>query len=95
MDCESSMYRSATNKNYRWRKVVTHLPDGTSTTTLEKYVWSQDFGPMQINDFYHKEEMAKRGMDINDWVDSLEFGFILLSREGTKPWSASAFCWNK
>lgn len=56
-------------------------------------VWSTDFGWWQINDFYHKKEALARGYDfINDEWDNLEYGFILLSEQGRKPWIASLGC---
>lgn len=56
--------------------------------------WSTDVGPWQINDFYHKARMDSLGLNIYDKYDNLEFGFMLLREQGTKPWSASKHCWN-
>lgn len=56
-------------------------------------VWSSDFGLMQINDFYHENTMTKLGFDIHNEFDSLKYGIILLSTQGTSPWNASKFCW--
>jgi hypothetical protein len=56
-------------------------------------VWSVDFGPMQINDYFHKDTMTKLGLDFNNGYDTLEYGMRLLSTEGTGPWSASKNCW--
>lgn len=53
-----------------------------------------DKGPLQINSV-HTAEMEKLGLDINNWQDSLEYGFILLKEEGLSPWSASKTCWSK
>jgi len=75
--CESSMYGSATNKN--------RLPDGS--------VWSTDYGPLQINDYFHKDTMAKMGLDIYDSFESLEYGVMLMSKQGLGPWKASKTCW--
>jgi hypothetical protein len=77
--CESSMYSSAINENIG--------KDGK--------VWSRDYGLMQVNDYYHEADMKKLGLDIYNGYDSLEYGIILLANKGTKPWSASKFCWNK
>jgi hypothetical protein len=77
--CESQMYGSAVNYN--------RLPDGT--------VWSEDRGPFQINDYFHKDTMTKLGLDYYDQFDSLEYGFILLSSQGVGPWKASRACWIK
>lgn len=77
--CESAMYGTAVNHN--------RLPDGT--------IWSSDFGNWQINDYFHKEDMDKLGLNIyNEW-DSLEYGFILFKQQGLAPWSASRACWSK
>lgn len=57
-------------------------------------VWSRDYGPLQINDFYHKKDMAKIGLNITAWGDSLTYGFMLLKRDGTRHWNASKHCWN-
>ena len=57
-------------------------------------VWSTDIGWWQINDYYHKESAYKLGFDINNEWDNLEYGFIVLSEQGTKPWLASKYCWN-
>lgn len=79
MKCESQIYDRAVNENKR--------KDGT--------VWSRDFGIWQINDYYHEEEATKLGYDIHDKWQNLEFGFLLLSKGGTKYWKASQFCWDK
>lgn len=57
-------------------------------------VWSKDFGSMQINDYFHLDTMKKLGLDYYDEYDSLEYGIMLLAKEGTKPWNASKSCWN-
>ena len=77
--CESQMYGSAVNYN--------RLPDGT--------IWSEDRGPFQINNYFHKDAMSKLGLDYYDQWDSLEYGFILFSEQGSKPWEASRNCWSK
>lgn len=53
-----------------------------------------DHGIWQINDI-HKKNMADLGLNIYKSEDTLEYGFILMKREGTKPWSASKSCWSK
>lgn len=77
--CESSMYGKAINENID--------KDGN--------VWSRDYGPMQVNDYYHKETMQKLGLDIYNQWDSLEYGFMLLAKNGTSDWNASRSCWSK
>jgi hypothetical protein len=88
--CESSMYGSALNKNYR---TITSVVDGVATTT--QVHWSTDYGIMQVNDYYHKDTMIKLGWNIYDEYDSLEYGIMLLSRDGTRHWKASQYCWSK
>ena len=56
-------------------------------------VWSRDYGPLQVNDSYHAEEMRKQGKDITNQFHSLEYGLELMKQEGTKPWNASRKCW--
>ena len=59
-----------------------------------KKVWSTDHGYFQINDYFHKDQMEKLNLDImNEW-DNLEYGFLLISKQGYKPWSASKKCWD-
>jgi hypothetical protein len=87
ISCEGQMYGNNIHKNY---ETVTAVSDGITTST--KVHWSTDFGPLQINDYYHKALMSKLGLDIENEFDSLEYGIMLLSTQGTKPWSASAKC---
>jgi len=77
--CESSMYGGAINHN----------------KDSQGNIWSTDFGLLQVNDYFHEATMKRLGLDIRNQDDSLRYGFILLSTQGTKPWSASKFCWNK
>lgn len=79
IQCESRMYPKAVNEN----------KDKNGIT------WSKDWGPMQINDYYHNTEMSKLNLDIHDEYDSLEYGIKLLATQGTKPWTASEKCWSK
>jgi len=51
-----------------------------------------DHGWLQINTV-HKPEMKKRGLDITNKWDSLEFGFILMERNGLSDWYSSKDCW--
>ena len=76
--CESSLYKNAVNEN----------------KNAQGEVWSTDYGPMQINDYYHAGKMRAMGLSIYKWENSLEYGVgVLLAREGTRHWSASASCW--
>ncbi len=62
--------------------------------TKEGIVWSTDYGPLQINNFYHQKKMQEMGLNIEAWGDSLEYGIALLAKEGTRHWKASQYCWN-
>ncbi len=53
-----------------------------------------DYSFWQINSI-HKKEAWRNNMDITNPLDNLEYGFILLSKEGVAPWSASQSCWSK
>ncbi len=79
IDCESKAYSRAENKNYDENGVW----------------WSTDYGPWQINNYYHEDTANKMDLDIHDQWDNLEYGFYLMSEEGTDPWNASAYCWQK
>lgn len=57
-------------------------------------VWSVDVGLWQINNYYHEANAIKMGLDIYDDYGNLEYGFILLSTQGVKPWKASQRCWS-
>lgn len=76
--CEGKHYKTkGNNKNYT--KAGVH--------------WSTDVGHWQINDYFHKKTATKLDLDIYDEWDNLEYGFILLKAQGTKPWEASKYCW--
>ena len=76
--CESLIYgQDAENKNYD--KYGNH--------------WSTDWGYFQINDYWHEKPAKKLGYDIYDWKGNLEYGFLLISRDGLRHWSASKWCW--
>lgn len=77
--CEGRMYNMAVNVNYDANGVA----------------WSRDWGPWQINDYYHEKAALKMGLDIYDTEDNIRYGFILLSTQGTGPWKASQHCWTK
>jgi hypothetical protein len=77
--CESSLYKSAVNENLNSKGEV----------------WSRDYGPLQINDYYHAGRMQAMGLNIYKWEDSLEYGVKLLAEQGTSPWKASEHCWSR
>lgn len=57
-------------------------------------VWSKDYGYWQLNDYYHVKAATRLGYDIiNNPDDNLMYGFYLLARDGTAPWSASKTRW--
>jgi len=75
--CESKAYPKAINENINKKGVV----------------WSRDYGPFQINDYFHKVPAEKMGLSIYDLEDNIEYGAYLLSKNGTQPWKASSYCW--
>ena len=75
--CESGGNASSTNTNYS--------EDG--------HAWSVDVGFWQINDYYWKAYMARRGLDIYLSEDNLEAGFIIAKTAGLGQWKASEKCW--
>ncbi len=55
---------------------------------------STDIGYWQINSI-HWKTASSSGFDVvNDGWDNLEYGFKMLSDEGTRPWNASKSCWS-
>jgi hypothetical protein len=54
---------------------------------------SNDIGLFQINKMYHLEKSKELGLDIYILEDNITYAKWLYDREGTKPWSASKFCW--
>lgn len=66
------------------------LPDGT---VLRGKVDPADTGVMQINKRYHGSTASAMGLDLNTLKDNLVYARDLYTRQGTKPWSASASCW--
>lgn len=58
-------------------------------------VLSTDHGPLQVNDYWHSEEVAKRKIDLDEPVQSLRYGMEIMKREGTTPWNWSKGCWGK
>ena len=77
--CESQLYGDAINHN------------------LDKNgkIWSTDHSWLQINDYYHTKPMKDLGLDIENKWDALEYGFVLMKKEGLKPWKSSKACWSK
>ena len=91
MQCEGQHYKDAVNKNYHREYTGEFDENG-----VEKYIlvhWSSDWGHWQINDYYHLDSAKRMGLDIKDEWGNLEYGFWLLSVQGTSPWNASKYCW--
>lgn len=52
-------------------------------------------GIFQIMESLHKEPAARLGFDILTVEGNLGYADYLHQKEGTRPWNASANCWNK
>jgi len=68
------------------------LADGS---VLRGNIDKDDIGVMQINRRYHEKQATAMGLDLNDLYQNMTYARTLYNKEGTQPWSASAFCWNK
>jgi hypothetical protein len=55
---------------------------------------NKDVGVMQINEHYHLEEAQALGFDLYTLQGNLAYARFLYDREGTAPWSSSAYCWS-
>ena len=60
---------------------------------LRGKVNSKDVGVMQINEMYHLEESKKLGYDIYTVEGNIQYGLLLIDKQGLKPWQASKHCW--
>lgn len=92
MYCEGQHYSASVNRNYHYVPIGV---DPKGKITYKKVLWSSDWGHWQLNDYYHLKVASKMGLDIKDEWDNLEYGFWLLSEQGTQPWKASKYCWKK
>lgn len=90
--CEGTLYPTTPNVNYH-KRVTGYEYDGRPV--IYKIAWSRDWGPLQINDFYHEQKMRERGLDIHNDFDSLQYGMEMMAKDGTEPWKASKSCWQK
>ncbi len=52
-------------------------------------------GVFQIMESLHKEPAARLGFDILTIEGNIAYAEYLHKKEGTRPWNASAGCWNK
>lgn len=53
---------------------------------------TRDYSYFQVNST-HRKEALEYGLDITDPQDNLEYGMMLLTREGLTPWKSSRPCW--
>lgn len=68
------------------------LADGS---VLRGIVDKDDTGVMQINKRYHGARAVELGLDLHDLEDNMAFARALYNEQGTRPWNASAPCWNR
>lgn len=68
---------------------------GSDGQVLRGKVNSDDVGLMQINEHYHGAKAESLGLDLETIDGNLAYAKYLYNKEGTKPWNASAPCWNK
>jgi hypothetical protein len=77
----------------RCESTFTHtLADGS---VLKGKVDSADTGVMQINRRFHEARAAQLGYNLTLLEDNLAYARMLYEEQGTKPWNASAPCWQK
>ena len=67
----------------------------SSGATLRGELVKEDVGIMQINEYFHSKQAEKLNLDLLTIEGNLAYGKYLFEKEGTKPWSASAPCWEK
>lgn len=67
--------------------------DPTTGEVKRGHLNSSDLGVMQINEYYHGAEARRMGLDLHTLRGNLAYARYLYEREGTRPWSASEFCW--
>ena len=53
---------------------------------------TKDYGILQVNAHYHKEDAKKLGHDINTLIGNLGYSRFLYDTRGFTPWSASKKC---
>lgn len=66
-----------------------------SGNVLEGRAVPDDKGVMQINAHFHEDTAKKLGYDIYTLEGNLAYAKNLYERQGLRPWSASAPCWDK
>ncbi|HEY4517636.1 MAG TPA: hypothetical protein VJI74_01995 [Candidatus Paceibacterota bacterium] len=55
---------------------------------------SYDVGVMQINEIYHAKKAESLGYNLSSIGDNMAYARYLYEKQGTKPWSSSAKCWD-
>lgn len=68
------------------------LADGS---ILRGKVDPADTGVMQINKRYHQTTAAAMELNLDVLQDNMAYARHLYEKQGTRPWSASAPCWNR
>lgn len=68
------------------------LADGS---VLRGLVDNADLGVMQINTRYHGARATELGLDLKKIEDNMAYARYLYEKQGTRPWNASAPCWNR
>jgi hypothetical protein len=56
---------------------------------------SADLGVMQINEKYHASTAKNLGLDLHTLSGNMAYARYLYRSQGTQPWSASRYCWQK
>ena len=67
------------------------LEDGS---VLTGKVDPADTGVMQINKRFHEAKAATMHLNLNDLYNNMAYARHLYETQGTRPWNASASCWN-
>lgn len=64
-------------------------------SVLRGRVDSRDTGMCQINKGYHGEAATRLGYDLETEDGNWGYAMYLFRQQGTQPWKASEYCWNK
>ena len=67
------------------------LEDGS---VLRGVVDSADTGVMQINKRFHADKATTMNLNLDNLYNNMAYARHLYETEGTRPWNASASCWN-
>jgi hypothetical protein len=68
---------------------------GKDGKVLRGRVVPDDLGVMQVNAYFHEDTAKKLGFDLYSLDGNLAYAKNLYERQGLRPWSASAPCWDK